>query len=592
MQRRMIFSIECALQCVSAVSCIQKDLRAEARTQNECLHGDLRVCYIIVLLIQLIICISTVTAMEPSPSTIELTIHSNHFSPKECLEIAGIGRSGRIIEDELMNKVQILLQTISEYGYPLARVDSLVQRRKTGVTVIDIFISEDAPLMNNGSNPPVGKLTGQSLLKSTKGYLDQLTDNGYPFAKVRIAPRNVRLNEDSLTAVIDYIVDNGPFKRINSVKFPSRKFSGQRLLTLESRIKRGGVFNRSRLERAVERLQRLDYIQQVGTISLYDVGPGIIDISIPVAEQRVNRFSGIVALSGEGDATGEARIGFGNILGTGRRLDFAWLGLNPNRKGIRAAYREPWLFARPLHAEVGLELWSGDTLGTTTRYRFAMDWEPAFHFLVGGALDWENIHKTLKDSIEQQLETTWFEVHGEIDYLDHNWNPTRGFKISTLTAAGLRQNNDDTGNSGRTVRRDEIIFQIPYKIARFFPFFLNSTIKDVSGGELTLEELIRIGGGNSVRGYSEDRYLARGAGWSNVELRWRPDEDGYLGLFVDTGWIYRSDYRIKTDQKIFTSFGVTGAILTRAGRIGIDLGLAAGEPIQQARLHVRVESWF
>jgi len=107
-----------------------------------------------------------------------------------------------------------------------------------------------------------------------------------------------------------------------------------------------------------------------------------------------------------------------------------------------------------------------------------------------------------------------------------------------------------------------------------------------------LEELVRIGGIGSIRGYTESVILARGACWGTAELRWRPDRNGYLGLFGDVGYVYRDDTRIKPKKKIPIAFGLTSVLITRAGILGLDLALATGEPLRNARLHVRLEGWF
>ncbi|MDP8241122.1 MAG: POTRA domain-containing protein [Candidatus Hatepunaea meridiana] len=505
--------------------------------------------------------------------------------------------------EELPDVLDRLYRSLTQEGYPLARLDSITNRYSDKGSILDIYISTGKPFKLESSRligykdditeiTPVSRLTSVKLLKQAEELLDEMTDNGYPFAKVTITPNHIQEQEKLISAKIDFNVEKGYFTRIGDVEFPGARLTSKRLLRLESRLRSGEAFSRSELERAVERLERLPYVAYVDDPRLLKEGYNVVDIHIPIEERRVNQLSGVLsAAPGEAKPTGEFKIQFGNILGTGRKLRLEWLGLDPSRRGIQVSYREPWILSHPYHATVEFEQWIEDTLSATTRYKSTLEWEPSYRLTFSGSIASEYISGS--DSAVTDIGSHAIWLQGGIKYnsFDNDWNPTLGFSAGISSASAVRYWHDGARGSSR-LRRDEASVAYVRSIYHNLILFERLGFSDISGSGVVLEELTRLGGIGSVRGYEESSILSRGAGWAAIELRWRPDNESYLGLFTDVGYAYRVDPRIKPRKEFPLSFGITAMMLTKAGRLGLDLALAEGEAFQNARLHLRLEGWF
>ena len=531
------------------------------------------------------------------PSRQRIDFHSALFSNEKCREMAGIPSSGSADPAELQMKFQRLLTTLAELGYPLAQIDSIARRDDSGKPVWDAYLSAGLPLIgihlpsDTTDQPENVILTQRQIFDTAYDMLSDLTGSGYPFASITAIPRNIELGADSLTGQVEYRVSRGEFMRVGAVSFPGQIYPESRILALESRIRRGDVFSQNALDRALDRLKRMDNIDAVGEVSLTRSSTGVVKINIPVKERRVNRFSGAATIDpDDSKPSGEAHISFRNILGTGRSLNFTWLGLSNGRHGIELAYREPWIMSQPVHVETAMERWSEDTLGTITRFKLGLDWEPGIHLAIGGELEREQIQTAALDSRDDDSETTWLEAHGELDYTDHTWNPSRGFTFSTETSSGLRR---VEGKSGmKNVQREAISARYALELRRSVIAYAHGSTRHLRGDDIAIAELNRLGGINSVRGFSEERYRARGIGWLNMELRWRPDKAAFYGIFTDVGIIHHSDDRLESTEKTFVSYGVNAGFSIPSGRVGLAIGLPTGEAIQQSRLHLSIENWF
>ena len=544
-----------------------------------------------------------------------------------CYRWARLDADSEYPPTELSAGLERLFQALREEGYPLARLDSVASddgsRRQ-----LHFYIAASAPVVitevnligygTKSDSTKAGELNGRFKAvrweKFGASLLHTQLESGFPYAQVSLLPGDIREEESQLQVSLNVGIRRGVFSRLSGVEFPGRRLTRERLLTLETRLKRGEAFREGGLQRAVERLKRLPIIADAGPVDVAEESPGWVRVGIPVVERRVNRASGIVAASGrEAKPTGELRLEFGNLMGAGRQVRLEWLGLNPARAGVRAAYREPWLFGYPWHIGLQLEQWRLDTsvpaalqdlpertTSVTTEYRLQAEWEPLDRLTASGALSRQSAALEIPTSeLRNPQSTIWLEWGLGYDHRDREWNPAAGWQIQFSSARGFRQLPSSSSSSSTIIHRESMSAMGIAPISGKWLAVGSVGGRDIAGSSVRYDELTRLGGAGTVRGYVEDYALGRGAAWGSVELRWRPDAEGYLGLFIDAGRIYRTPHFLTdspthrlTDSPNLKSLGITAGITTAAGRLGLDLGIASGEPLRNARLHLRLEGWF
>ncbi len=527
-----------------------------------------------------------------------------HFEvPLEYNRSIDLNLPNVIKPDHINVSIHNILNQLRYQGFPLASLDSLIIEDKNGTMEAAFYFTIGKRLIVNRIETRIdgifsdtainylqdSHLNNNSLINASQEILDNHVNHGFPYARLKLIPDNIHFENKAVETDLQFVVDRGPFMRINKLHFPGKKYSTDRILQLESRIERGDVFSREDLLTARKTINRLEHIKKVDPPFLQPIAPGIIDVYMPVSQRQSNRVSGIAGLNPQDDDLyGEFEIEFGNILGTGRELQFLWSSLNPNDEGIRVFYREPWLFGKPLHIGAGLEMWSDDSIETTNKYFAQIDWSVNPDLIIHGKLSLERANRSYSEDDNQIIKTTWFELGGEYSQMDHLWNPKNGIKIATSTSGGLRK----ISNEAKSIRRDLISIEAANALLPEWIAYMTINAIDFTGRNIRRTELIEAGGTNTVRGYIEGRNLARGFAWSNTEFRWRPEESAYLGILLDYGRIYRKDSSFKPGAENLLSYGLTGAFETRAGRLKLDLALSRGSSLSNARLHVHFRSYF
>ena len=556
-------------------------------------------------MLPLIWVISALPALGDSPETtdrksaIAVTFYARYYSRTNCLEMTELP-DGLTDYPGLGVALSRLFDELAKQGYPLAELDSVEFSKSTTGSDCRIFINEGksvvaskitAPGLDGRLPPPSLRLTERWLAEEAQRLLESAVNDGFPYARITIIPKIDDASGKTIAAELTFKLDRGEFIRIGKIVFPGAVQTRARLLQLESRLERGMPFNARLIHNAELKLKRLSYLSDAGPFQIVDESPGVASVWIPVVEKRANRASGIVAMSPDArKPTGEIELELGNILGTGRKLSFQWLGLNPRRTGFKTAYSEPWIAGLPLRLGIGLNQQSNDTVGVTTGYRGSADWEPTYSTTVSGAITRETFSSDREDS-DPSAQTLWVEVSLKYDRTDHEWNPSQGIRAEFASASGSRTISIQNGGSFH-LRRESAGLETFHSLRRPWVLFVQAAASDIAGSGLTTTDLVRLGGAATVRGYPEDRFQARGAAWGSGELRWRPDPKGFLALTADAGYIYRTDHRAQPYIHKLFSGGFSAAMETGAGKIQVDVALASGEPIANTRIHLRLETWF
>lgn len=565
---------------------------------------------------------------QARPVSLECHVSPALLGASQIASYMGAVAGSVIDEAELAAATDRLLAGLAAAGYPLAAVDSAIFADSVGHRLADIYVALGPPLQATMEDGAGGRRSSESTLTASRlerkatALLDSLTDAGFPFATVSFRLKGARLAGDDLGGAVATAVATGPFVRIGELRFPGPERSAvtsaepprsaakdhtvdrgrsaaesayQTYLARESRLNRGDPFRRQGIERAQRRLERLPMVTALGEPRLLPSSPGIVDIEIPLTTRGATRLTGVASLApNSGRPTGEVQVEVGNLFGGGRRLEFGWFGLNPARRGVRARYTEGWVGGLPVELSGELEGWRVEGSHGSTTYRLGELWEPLDGVRLGLAGAAQRISKATDERAGAAVvgsRTSWLETSVSLDRFDDDWNPAAGYRLVIESRHGWRRS-DESGLGQTRLRRDATRIEMAQRLPTSWVAYARIEHHQIVGEGITPEELVRVGGVGTVRGYAEDRYAALRALIGAAELRFRPDRRwGYVGLTADAGWISNPD-DAPTNTLTLLSCGLTAAMETAAGRLGLELAWPVVEPLADTRLHFRLTGWL
>lgn len=439
--------------------------------------------------------------------------------------------------------------------------------------------------------------------------------------------------------------------RVESVEIKGNKKTLSYVFFREMKTKPGTIFNRNIFRDDLMRIYNLDILED---IKQYEINPGseigLLKIVIPVVEKKTGQVSLGFGYSSRQRLVGQASLRETNFRGRGQGLNVLWEQGTTEAVGGSSSYElsffEPWIDKR--HTSLDVSLYNrllyrfssgvfntGATFGQDKFYNerhkggeltVSRPLNDRLRTYVGGKF--ENVDadpKLLRNSDGTvsnlvNIVQTGNIASGSLRFVnntrDQDINPAIGgydaLSLEIGTVNGTQYTDKDAQNNTLTAplalplrggyEKTSIDFRRYFSRQgrRVNPQDKRTTLAvrfraGMASGALPYFEQFFVGGGDSLRGYREDRFWGTRMLLTSVELR-HPISQGLIGVvFVDYGdaWGTASQFSIPELPQHNGFSGSVGAgvgmrVTTPIGNIRLDYGVGS----EGARTHFSMGQAF
>lgn len=268
--------------------------------------------------------------------------------------------------------------------------------------------------------------------------------------------------------------------------------------------------------------------------------------------------------------TGIAKGLFQNLTGWGDQISFNYEQVRPISRNLEAHFFLPYIPGLSFGTALDFLLEKRDSNFIQIQYRLG------FIQPLDGESYWKVFWKREKSSIlnspefyTQILENYIINELGmelRISRLNNFYNPKKGWSTDTEISFGQKSTKEP-----KTLR-----FFAMTRSSLFLPVFKNSTIMlGLNSGLLVnsnttfTNEMFRIGGNQSLRGFDQELFFAENYSIFTGEYRLLIDKNAYLAYFIDFGVL-------NLDQKLWGTGGGL-SIETSAGIFNFNLGFGKNQ---------------
>jgi outer membrane protein insertion porin family len=519
-----------------------------------------------------------------------------------------IDESGIYKKDILKLDMFRLEAYYQDHGYLRARVQepniNIDQKNKE----INISIS-----IEEGSRYRVGKITSKpddtvsaddilkvlqmksgdvySLSKVRAGILnisDLYSERGYAYADVNPI---TKINENSRTVDVSIEVDRGRKVYVGEINVIGNTRTLDNVIRREFRLREGELFDSVKLKRSKQRINNLQFFEDVKIDTRRGKEPDLIDITTTVTERATGSVTVGAGFSSTENLMFNAGISQNNFMGTGRRVVFS-TNLSSRRTDFNLSLTDPRIFDTELLGGV-------DAFNRKTNYYSYKAKSTGAGFRIGKSLsehDWAGLNYNFANiKVSDVVSTT--------SYLKEETRVT-----SRISPTFVRDTRDDFLNpstGSRHVVRFSLaglggakFHKMSYETAHYWPIvgklvgMLHGEISwaDGYGDEsLPIFERYYMGGPKSLRGYTIKNVGPKDVSGNplggnqslllNAELQY-PFTKGFRGfVFYDRGNLYGGGSNISTTSTTWDlgnmrdSIGGGIRFLSPFGPIGFAYGI-------------------
>jgi outer membrane protein assembly factor BamA len=412
-----------------------------------------------------------------------------------------------------------------------------------------------------------------------------LINQGYAFARINID--SLEIEGEELRGVLQ--VNAGKRVVFDTLEVRPAEVIRSSFLAAYLGIKPGTIFTERLVERMEPRLRRLSFLSLEEPIRLTFTEEGAKPI-LSVTERRMNQIDLIAGfLPNELDPgrlllTGNVNLDLHNLFHSGKRLKLNWQKLRPQSQVLDLDYQHPGLFHSALgfHVNIGMLKEEEDFLniGFETGLSYLSGTNGKLGFLAGNRRGIVPGIDVVSESLPSDLRFTFYGLSYEYRTTDDVFHPFRGLDLEARALVGNRrllnqesmQENLDIGDLNTNKYEWELNTAYYQRIARRIVLKSRLDAGLIANPNLFINELFRLGGINSIRGFNDNFFFANRYALASVESRFYLDTNSYFFAFFDQAWLqYRTVARRFANEPSGLGFGLS--FTTDAGIFNLALGI-------------------
>jgi outer membrane protein insertion porin family len=410
--------------------------------------------------------------------------------------------------------------------------------------------------------------------------------------------------------------------RVTEIKIEGNHRTRARAILREMQTRINGYFNSQTLEQDRLRLLKLGVFEGADGVEIvpHDLGSGKIGVTVRVKEQKTAAVLGGFSYSQRDQLVGEASISDNNFRGMAESLSLsASLGATTGRHSVALDYRRPWLDNHETGLDIGIYDKSvarfADSLYNAGSTAIGPQGGNYYQQHTGGSVTLSRpLGQRLRAALTFRGEETRTDpigltgvnasimqdgplyvlggtlLHDTRDYIP---DPARGSYQNLILSVGhdslqpvgslgvanpLVFGTHNYGKSSLDYRQFWSLFGPPRKPGADRTTLAWRLLGGSSVGRLPFSEQYFLGGGDTLRGYRDDRFWGSNLLLSSLELR-QPIARRFKAVaFVDVGEAWGGDY---TNVNI-AGFGQSAF----QPHVGTGIGLRVGTPLGQIRIDI------
>ena len=466
----------------------------------------------------------------------------------------------------MMKTLKGLVENIRNDGFMSASFDSIILDSTSCIAVLHLGVKYTNGTIRLDSIPESAlafaglknKKAGISILEFFKKrdmLISYFENNGYPFASIRLD--SIKISPNAVNAIA-VLCKNNPFIITSFVPKDYTQINNAFILS-HIGLQLGKPFNESTIKSIPEAINELSFVEMVGKPLLLFKENNTVDIICALKKKSSNQFDGLIGFAPNPQnnfkllVTGKISVDLNNILNYGELIKLDWQKLDAKSQKLTAGYDIKYLLKSRFGSESNISLFKQDTTYLNTDLMTAIPYYFTYNKLI--KIYFEKKSSTLLDQSYIKTATTLPEF-ADIDrttigagaklwQLDYSFNPRKGY-VFEVTAGSGTKSIDKNPLANQVIYKDLKLKTSHLELKGILSFFVPLTKKTVllvedksalmQSTTIFKNELFRIGGAKSLRGFDENAIACSRYSIVNIEYRFIFQKSSNLFAFYNAAY--------------------------------------------------------
>ncbi len=462
-------------------------------------------------------------------------------------------------------------------------------------------------------NPFSSKQLNKLFEKTIKFY----ENRGYPFVSIQLT--NVAFTAENEISAALHLEKNTLYK-VDSIKILGNSAISKNYLLNYLGLFEGDVYQENKIAAIENRIREIPFVTMTAKpeVQFFE---NEVKIILRLDRKKASRFDGVIGLltnenTGRIELTGDVDLNLTNGIKKGETFGLNWRKLKGNSQDLKVDLIYPYLFKTPFGIDVDFKLFKRDTtfldLETRVGINYLLERGDYISLFVenktSNLLSRDDFAEAIQIPELGDVRVNSFGIAYLGNRTNYKYNPTRGLLINVNFSAGrkelkkisiLEQNQPELYDS-IPLRTNQ--FKGGLLLEYYIPLAQRSTIKlanrsaSLYSERLYANELMRIGGLRTLRGFDEESISASSYSIFSLEYRFLLDQNSFFSVFSDYG-LYENN-TTGSEYIYDTPLGIGAGISfeTKAGIFTFNyaVGSQFGNPIdvRAAKIHFGFINFF
>jgi len=501
---------------------------------------------------------------------------------------------------DALDEIDRILQQVKKRGFFTARIDSISKTNKELIAYLDLGKKINEIIIVTKKDNTNGiidsgidsiKIKTRDFSDLTNQLLKQIDRKGNSFSEITYV--NPLLKNDTL--FLEMKISNSSSRKIDKVITRGYEDFPKKFITKYFLIDKNTVFSKQKLNQVSALSNKLDFIKEKKAPEVL-FKKDSTHLYLFLDKIGTSSFDGLVNFSSKENGkglllNGNLDLKLNNTFNTGEKFEIIWNKVSDEKTDFKINSYVPYILNSKFSTTLEFYLYRQDSTFINTNFELKTDYSIN-----------QKSHASILYSSEKSNYLLNISNNDLASY--SNYFIGLGYELKKSSTSNLYKYKNGLNLNltiGKRKTDTESINQLKFHFSAFANVEINNrgylNIKNESGlltsKNYLLNELFRIGGANSIRGYNEQSIFTNGYSYSNIEFRYSLDTSSYLYSITDLG-----GYKENTTNKIKKLLGIGAGYQFRINNNLVNLGYvistnsSTNAKLNSSRLVVRWTSFF
>ncbi|MFT6167293.1 MAG: outer membrane protein assembly factor BamA [Vicingaceae bacterium] len=411
-------------------------------------------------------------------------------------------------------------------------------------------------------------------------------NGGYPFVSIQLKDVEF-INQNQISAQL--FLEKNKLYKIDSIKVLGNSQIGKTYLLNYIGLYEGDLYQENKIGTIEDRIREIPFVTMTAKpeIQFFEEG---VKIVLRLDEKKASRFDGVLGLltnenTGKVELTGDVDLNLINGIKRGETFGLNWRKLKGNSQDLNLDIIYPYLFKTPFGVALDFKLFKRDTTFLDIEAKVGINYlleRGDFVSLfvenkTSNLLSRNNFADAIQIPELGDVRVNSFGLAYVRNKTNYKYNPTNGLLINLNFSAGrkelkkigvLEQNKPELYDS---IQLKTNQFKGGILLEYYIPIAQRSTIKianrsaSIYSERLYANELMRIGGLRTLRGFDEESISASTYSIFTLEYRFLLDQNSFFSIFSDYGLYENNTTGIEYVNDTPIGIGAGVSFETKAG---------------------------